>query len=380
MTSGAPGETITRALADHDWRAALAAFDALENPAAADWLNRAQAQRMLHDLEGALASVDSALRLTPRDIGALLLKGALLERMARRTPASRVYKAALALISEEDSVSEADQALLRRARDAVRSYDEELLAALQKAAAGAGLSTDGAQDRFAEAMRIHAGLAKPFVQQPTRFYYPRLPAIGVYDHGLFPWLKDVEAHAEALVAEHASLRPPRLDPLSRAIVYAGSPTDEQKQTSAGAQDWAAVFLWRDGQPSDVLALVPETAAVLNAAPLLEQPGLAPTAYFQVLGPGARTPAGRGPSNARLMVHLPLSSAPEARLRVGNAAASFRSGEAVVFDDTIEHAFENPGPTALVTLAFDIWNPYLSERERDGVTAIMIAKARFETDR
>lgn len=371
------GDAITRALADHDWRAALVAFDTLETAGVSDWLHRAQAQRMLHDLEGGLASVEAALRLAPRDVSALLQKGALLERMARRTPASRVYKTALALISDEGSLSEGDQALARRAREAVRSYDAELLAVLEKAALAAGVAPDAAPGRFIEAMRIHAGLGRPFVQQPTRFHYPRLPAVGLYDHGLFPWLRDVEAHAETIAAEYAALRPPRLDPASSAIAYAAGTTASQKPALAGSQGWNAVFLWRSGEASDALDLIPATAAVLNAAPLLEQPGLAPTAYFQVLAPGAATPPGHGPSNARLIVHLPLTPAPEARLRVGNAEARFRPGEAMVFDDTIEHAFANPGPETLVTLAFDIWNPYLSERERDGVIAIQQARALFE---
>ncbi len=52
------------------------------------------------------------------------------------------------------------------------------------------------------------------------------------------------------------------------------------------------------------------------------------------------------------------------------------GEAWVFDDTIEHEAWNDSDQARVILIIDVWNPYLTQAERDLVEAMMMARGRY----
>jgi aspartyl/asparaginyl beta-hydroxylase (cupin superfamily) len=56
------------------------------------------------------------------------------------------------------------------------------------------------------------------------------------------------------------------------------------------------------------------------------------------------------------------------------------GEAWVFDDTMEHEAWNDSDRTRVIMIFDIWNPYLSQAERELVSAMMAAKARDGRER
>jgi aspartyl/asparaginyl beta-hydroxylase (cupin superfamily) len=68
------------------------------------------------------------------------------------------------------------------------------------------------------------------------------------------------------------------------------------------------------------------------------------------------------------VHLPLVVPGGCRFRVGSETRTWIQGKAWVFDDTIEHEAWNDSDTPRAILIFDVWNPYLSEAERDVVRA------------
>ena len=60
--------------------------------------------------------------------------------------------------------------------------------------------------------------------------------------------------------------------------------------------------------------------------------------------------------------------PNCRFRVGGTTREVVAGKAWVFDDTIEHEAWNESDMPRAILIFDIWNPFLSEAERDMVRA------------
>ena len=91
------------------------------------------------------------------------------------------------------------------------------------------------------------------------------------------------------------------------------------------------------------------------------------------------PAAHRLDNARLIVHLPLILPANCRFRVGNDTRDWRTGEAWVFDDTIEHEAWNDSDEVRVILIFDVWNPLLSEAERLLVTAMMNALNAYEKE-
>jgi hypothetical protein len=51
----------------------------------------------------------------------------------------------------------------------------------------------------------------------------------------------------------------------------------------------------------------------------------------------------------------------------------------VFDDTIEHEAWNDSDEIRVILIFDIWNPLLTEAERDMVRALTVAVGNYYGD-
>jgi aspartyl/asparaginyl beta-hydroxylase (cupin superfamily) len=79
----------------------------------------------------------------------------------------------------------------------------------------------------------------------------------------------------------------------------------------------------------------------------------------------------------VIVHLPLVLPGECRFRVGNVTRRWRAGEAWVFDDTIEHEAWNDSDELRIILIFDVWNPFLSDAERELVTEMLQAAKEFQ---
>jgi aspartyl/asparaginyl beta-hydroxylase (cupin superfamily) len=90
------------------------------------------------------------------------------------------------------------------------------------------------------------------------------------------------------------------------------------------------------------------------------------------------PSHRGSVNGRLIVHLPLI-VPEncGYLRVGEDQRSWEEGKLLIFDDTFDHEARNDSDQTRVVLIFDIWNPQLSQAERDAFRRILATAADFE---
>ena len=124
---------------------------------------------------------------------------------------------------------------------------------------------------------------------------------------------------------------------------------------------------------EAIARCPQTAAVLAELPLADQPGFAPTALFSALAPHTRIPPHTGSTNARLLTHLPLILPGPAGFRVGNETRSWRMRNAWVFDDTIEHEAWNDADQTRVILIFDVWNPLLSDAERELISSLLTAR-------
>jgi aspartyl/asparaginyl beta-hydroxylase (cupin superfamily) len=97
------------------------------------------------------------------------------------------------------------------------------------------------------------------------------------------------------------------------------------------------------------------------------PGRAPTVFFSILKAGAHIPPHTGVTNTRTIIHLPLIVPGLCEFRVGGETRAWREGEAIAFDDTIEHEAWNRSDQDRAVLILDVWNPYLSETERALIT-------------
>ena len=99
-------------------------------------------------------------------------------------------------------------------------------------------------------------------------------------------------------------------------------------------------------------------------------GASPTAMFSLLAPHTSIPPHNGVNNTRLLCHLPLIVPEGCWFRVGADTRPWREGEAIVFDDTIEHEASNPSDLLRVVLIFDLWHPDLSDVERRAIAAMV----------
>lgn len=176
----------------------------------------------------------------------------------------------------------------------------------------------------------------------------KVGATGFFEPALFPWLpslcaawKDVADEARAVLADGDLL--PGFEEISREVGYI---TDDRR--------WKTFMLVGYGRKSHAnLTRCPKTAALLRRVPGMR------TAFFSVLEPGKRLPPHRGPYSGVLRMHLALVvPQPNERcwIRVGSERRCWRPGEALVFDDSLEHEVHNETAGVRVVLFVDFLRP------------------------
>jgi aspartyl/asparaginyl beta-hydroxylase (cupin superfamily) len=347
-------------------------------------LYKSLAFRSTGDFPAALSAVERALAIDPYNFLARLSRGWLLDRLGRKAQAVKAWREALAIAPPDDRLPEDVRAVVERARAAVAEENAALRAHLEARVRElrARYANEPALERFDESLAILAGEAKAYVQQPLLLHYPRLPAVPFFDRTLFPWLEELEAATPVLVEElTALLESVGTEPFAPYIAYPpGSPLNQWKELNHSPR-WSTFFLWKDGQRhEEACARCPRSAEILDSLPMARQAGYAPTAMFSALEPRTRIPPHTGSINTRAIVHLPLILPERCGFRVGNVTREWRMNEAWVFDDTIEHEAWNDSDERRIILIFDVWNPYLSEAERELLTVMMAARAEFHRQR
>ena len=102
--------------------------------------------------------------------------------------------------------------------------------------------------------------------------------------------------------------------------------------------------------------------------------MAPAVLFSLLKPGAHIPPHTGMLNVRYICHLPLIVPPDCSFRVGERTVAWQEGKLIAFDDTVEHEARNASSEDRLVLIFDVWNPHLSEAEREMICKIYAVTA------
>lgn len=343
---------------------------ARENHGAAAWLALAFSRVHLDRPGDALAAVDRALELEPRNLRALVFKADHLTRLGRERAAVGFYQAALQVGAGQQGLPPDVGAALARARVACEQasarYEEQVLAGLS-----ARGYRPGELPRFAESLDIAFGKSPVQLQQPTRYYFPGLPQRTFYERTEFDWVPALEAATRAIREEVLALEreggqfQPYLEK-NRDIPALNH------SANLDSQDWGACYLWREGEPMEaVQRRCPKTVEALSRVPLCTVPGQMPSVLFSRLARGARIEPHHGAVNTRLICHLPLV-VPErcGALRVGNQQRFWREGELLIFDDSMEHEAWNTGDLPRIVLLFDIWRPELSPAERERVADLL----------
>jgi aspartyl/asparaginyl beta-hydroxylase (cupin superfamily) len=335
------------------------------------WVNVALSLRELGDDAGERDALENALIADPRFFPALLHKARLFERQGKRKAAAQMYYAFLCCVPQGSSQPPAMQAAIEHANQVLRQNNEALEAFLLPRMAAARARHPGARlDRFDACFETLIGRKRVFAPQPTFLLFPRLPAIEFLDREHFPWLDAFDAATDEIREEaRAALSGAAAEFVPYISKPAGAPIDQWQELN-NSKRWSTFYLLRNGaRVEDHLARCPRTAALLEAAPLCDIPGHAPSAFFSVLAPQTRIPAHTGVTNTRFIVHLPLIVPPACTFRVGAETREWREGRAWVFDDTFEHEAWNGSDQPRVVLIFDVWNVFLTPAERDLVAAI-----------
>jgi aspartate beta-hydroxylase len=342
------------------------------------WSNLADACRILDDRKAEGEALERALGIEPRYVLALLQKGSLLERLGKPKAAATVFSAALDCVESGSPVTPNLAAALTHAQEMVRSdareleafLEQEMVLVRQQHAAADQQRYDGCRDVFLRKRRV-------FTHQPKGFTFPYLPAIEFFRREDFPWLDVLETATEEIAAEALAVLAADKGDFRPYVDFPATAPIDQWAPLNHSLDWSVYSLLDDG--SEVAAHVekcPKTAAVLAQLPLCEIPGYAPGAYFSVLQPRTRLPAHTGTTNTRSIVHLPLVIPPGCGFRVGSQVRPWQKGKAWVFDDSINHEAWNDSDQIRIVLIFDIWNPLLTEAERDLVRAFTVGLGRY----
>ena len=337
------------------------------------WLNLAGACRALGDKESAAQALDNALAIDPRYVLALLGKGELMEGLGESRKAFFFFEAALDSLASGAPAPQQAAAALRHAHDVVLANRTQLERFLdQQVAAVRSQQAAADQWRFEACRDVYLRKRRVYHPQPKQILFPYLPAIEFFRREDFPWLDVLEAATEEIAAEAlAALAGDRAGFKPYVDFPPGTPIDQWASLNHSLK-WSVYPLWHDGEQSaDHLQKCPETAAALAQLPLCDIPHTAPGAFFSVLAPRTRLPPHTGTTNTRSIVHLPLVIPEGCRFRVGADARTWKKGEAWVFDDSIEHEAWNDSDEIRIILIFDIWNPLLSDAERDLVRALTV---------
>ena len=341
-------------------------------------------QRLGRDGDAA-AVLQARLADAPAELSALLLLSTIRARRGEWLPAvglaMRALDAALATTLPPPAADPPLHAALASARTLLRRRRADAIdAALQPL-----------RERHGEAAlaRIQAGMdmflgRRPLVfdhpqQRPAMMFIPGLVPRPFFEREEFPWLRQLEEAVPVIREEFLALQHEH-DPAFAPYVQFpdGDPRASVWHEVNNSANWSAFHLYRHGTRVAANAdRCPRTSALLESLPLMRIPDHAPEVLFSVLRPHARIPPHYGSINGRLIVHVPLIVPPRCgALQAAGEAREWEEGRCLVFDDSFEHLAWNDSEQTRVVMLVDLWNPQLTQPEREAFSAALVAVDRF----
>jgi aspartate beta-hydroxylase len=344
---------------------------------------------LIHSAKGnhetALAALNQALVLRPKFFTALLHKGSLLEKLGQKEQALASYRLAWCCLPQPPENLAVDPTIPAKVRELI-THAAEFIRAGQAATVAAhllpvqGKYGESALGRIRSAAAIFMGVKKPeyrnALQRPAYLYLPGIEPRAFFERGEFPWLIALEQAMPAIRTEFETILKNQAGLQPYVQIDANQDPGEWRELNQSTQ-WSAFQLIKGGKSIQPNAeRCPATMQVLRALPLVEIPGHAPEAFFSVLRPGTHIPPHYGLGNYKLAIHLPLTVPPDCGLRVGNETRSWTEGQCLIFDDSFQHEAWNRSGELRAVLIAEIWNPLLTEAEREGLTALVAAISEF----
>jgi len=334
------------------------------------WLKLAALRRAAGQPAKALDAVNRALELAELDFIALTMKASLIEKLSP-DHAGQAWANALAQRPAGDIPPQLGEALARG--EAIRDrWIAERAARLERVTGP--IVKDADPDEAARIARFQSNVLRKtriFHSEPTHFAYPGLVEREFHSRGEHPWLRALEAATESIAAELAAVMSAERAELVPYIQYEQHQAMAQWRELNQSRDWTAIHLIQSGKRIEANARhCPQTMTLLETLPQPDIPGAGPNAMFSLLAPNTTIPPHVGVNNTRLVCHLPLVVPEGCWFRVGAETRYWERGKAFLFDDTIEHEAANPSDQLRVVFIFDVWNPALSEVEREAVRQVI----------
>jgi aspartate beta-hydroxylase len=340
----------------------------------------------LADPAAAQAAYARAWQLDSEMLPALVCRGAQEQLLGHREQMLATYVEAIQIASragffvEPEQLPEEFRTRLQQGVDCVQAARESAIE--QSIAPLVARHGAAALQRIQRALDQYLGKAQiewPHpLQRPTFLLVPDLPPQAWFDREKFPFLSEIEKFTDAIREEMLAV----LADESELTPYVDMPEDAPAapvwRELNRSPRWSSYHLFRHGEPIAAhCARCPKTVAALQSIPVMRIPEHAPEALFSVLKPKTHIPPHTGVINGRLTVHLPLV-VPEncGMLKAGDEARAWQVGRCLIFDDSMVHEAWNDSEHTRVVLIFDIWNPYLDEVEREGLSAAIAAIGRF----
>lgn len=352
---------------DHAGAAALLERAIAADPASPElWMNLAKARREGGDAAGEQAALEGALAIDQRHFMALVRLAELFERTGDGAAAADRWDGVVQLSVQLEQRSPELEAMLDHARDVIARERASFAAKVEDGLAEARGGLDATDRRRFDACLDRAlGRRQIYANQCAGLHFPFLPADEFFERRHFPWFADIEAQTGVIRDELMALLASDAPGILPYVAMAPGTPENKWSPLDHSLDWGALHLWKDGRRDDaVCARAPRTAAVVEALPLSDLPGRTPTVFFSLLQPGTHLPAHTGVSNVRAIIHLPLIVPAGCSFRVGGETREWEEGRAWAFDDTIEHEAWNRSDQVRSILIFDVWNPHISDVERD----------------
>ena len=352
------------------------AIDLLEQASATNtqdpqlWLKLAALRRAAGQPAKALDAVNRALILSELDFMALTMRASLIEKLSP-ADAGEAWANALAQRPNVELPSQLKEALAKG--EALRDkWIAERETKLERATANT--MSEANPDESARIARFRSNVlrkTRPYHSEATHFAFPGLAEREFHPRGEHGWLAELEAATADIAAELDAVMAAERAELVPYIQYAEHQAMAQWRTLNRNPDWTAIHLIRNGKTIEANARhCPKTMALLEKLPQPDIPLAGPNAMFSLLAPHTTIPPHVGVNNARLVCHLPLVVPEGCWFRVGAETRFWEPGQAFVFDDTIEHEAANPSEQLRVVFIFDVWNPSLSDVERDAVRRVI----------
>jgi len=165
----------------------------------------------------------------------------------------------------------------------------------------------------------------------------------------YPQLNEVTRHYQIIKTEFDNAYQTR----NQLPNYHDIDPGEYKISNTTEKNWKVFMLYLLGHKAvSNRELCPETSRILDTIPDMIQ------AFFSILEPGKTIPLHKGPYLGYLRYHLGLQIPKQnpPKLWLNSQEYTWKSGEAVLFDDTWPHAVENHSNEVRAVLIIDVLRP------------------------